>query len=380
MNTYRFFRFHTKAKLVSLSILLSSMIGGTIPTAYAESIIVPFEDQATGQEPWVTNLTPKGTHLLKDLNVGPLSSLGANRADSNVISLFGYKYFFALGNLYRSDGTAKRTTIENNIADMSITHLVKHNNKLFFTTNQSANIWRVYPRNQPDGVSAGIIIRYDQSKYQRRVVDIKAGAFDNKMLLLIVNKPRSGNQTYDMRLINGQDGWSRILNYKFDHSGSVIKGFRKVFITNRVIYFLGANNEIWMTKNTAQAPKVALLKKYKLQLSKGEYLQANTIISDKNYLYLGTNKGSIYRTDGSKKRTRQIKATIHGGGEYNYTGFHAISNNHLIFTEEENNNGRITNTLYKLNISTGRSTKLAESNRKLEVSPPLPRPIKKPTR
>jgi len=81
-----------------------------------------------------------------------------------------------LGNLYRSDGTAKRTTIENNIADMSITHLVKHNNKLFFTTNQSANIWRVYPRNQPDGVSAGIIIRYDQSKYQRRVVDIKAGA------------------------------------------------------------------------------------------------------------------------------------------------------------------------------------------------------------
>jgi len=100
MKRYGFLSFASGAKkrvwnaLIFMPILMSGMLWLTISTAHAESIIVPFFDKSTGYEPWLTDLTPKGTHLLKDLKKGPVSSFG-DGTDSNVISSFGYKYFFA---------------------------------------------------------------------------------------------------------------------------------------------------------------------------------------------------------------------------------------------------------------------------------------------
>jgi len=101
----------------------------------------------------------------------------------------------------------------------------------------------------------------------------------------------------------------------------------------------------------------------------------NTIIADKNYIYLGTYKGGIYKTDGSQKRTDQLSSTVHDGG---YERLHTIFKNHLIATVEENINGQIVHKLMKLDLATGWWADIVESKRRMRINPPHPFIPRKP--
>ena len=344
-------------KPLILLIVLLLMGWITLPSAYADSTIIKFVDEEHGQEPWVTDLTPKGTHLLKDIDKGKMSSVGFFGEDDQSVTLYGYQYFIASNSIYRSDGSAKRTEVEGNIDEMQINNLVKYNNKLYFTINDQPSLYRIFPRGQ--AVSASAMITFDQSKSRREIVSIEAGAFDNKMLLLIHNQKRqSGEQSYDLRLSNGQYGWSKILKYRFDPAYTAPKRLKKILVTDRIIYFLDDfESEIWMLKNTAQAPKIAQLTKF--ILPKDVALNPTALLADKNYLYFASLQGDIYRTDGSQKRTKKINSTKLQNKDY--FKFVKHFKNNLIVHAISSFKGLDVNTLYKINLGTGRWSKLLEN-------------------
>ena len=73
------------------------------------------QDQAHGLEPWVTDGTPAGTRLLKDIHPGPISC-----GVEMVTAMNGTVFFVADDGtngfeLWRSDGTADGTRMVANI-------------------------------------------------------------------------------------------------------------------------------------------------------------------------------------------------------------------------------------------------------------------------
>jgi len=339
--------------LILLTVLL--LIGWvTLPIAHAESTVIKFVDEEHGQEPWITNLTSKGTHLLKDIDKGKMSSFAFFGGDDQSVSLNGYQYFIASNSIYRSDGTAKRTKVEGNIDEMQINNLVKYNNKLYFTINDQPSLYRVFPRGQ--AISASSILTFDQSKVSREILSIESGAFDNKMLLLIHSQMHKGNgKSYDLRLSNGQRGWSKILNYQPKPSHGSPKRLARIFITGRNIYLLDDyESEIWKIRNTTQAPKIAQLTKF--TLPKDVALNPTAILADKNHLYFASLQGDIYKTDGSQKRTKKINKTKLKNEDY--FKFVKLFKNHIIVHAITGQQSEEINTLYKLNLSTGKWSKL----------------------
>ena len=151
-------------KDVNAVLLTENLAGGGFGTAVQTNggIVFFTQDQAHGLEPWVTDGTPAGTRLLKDIHPGPISC-----GVEMVTAMNGIVFFVADDGtngleLWRSDGTADGTRVVANIGPGSANGAGNSivgggsypviNNVLYFGGNDGVTgeeLWRT------DGTAAG---------------------------------------------------------------------------------------------------------------------------------------------------------------------------------------------------------------------------------
>ncbi len=130
-------------------------VEGSSPTRffnYGDKVLFRAESAAEGTELWITDGTPAGTMMLADINADPSVSKGSSNPD-NFIEYKGKVYFKAKGatvgdELYVTDGTPAGTMLVKDIqpGDKSSSPLdfIVYNDLLYFTANDgttSSELW-----------------------------------------------------------------------------------------------------------------------------------------------------------------------------------------------------------------------------------------------
>ncbi|TAJ02734.1 MAG: hypothetical protein EPO68_17955 [Planctomycetota bacterium] len=122
----------------------------------------------TGAEPWVSDGTTAGTHMLADVFPGDSSGLPLQSYGPQGAALGGFTFFAAYTpasgtELWRTDGTAAGTSlvleIGNGATGSQPTSLVTHGGYVYFLAENASgmNVWRT------DGTSAGTTIALDMA-------------------------------------------------------------------------------------------------------------------------------------------------------------------------------------------------------------------------
>ncbi|WP_395693536.1 hypothetical protein [Nocardioides sp.] len=124
--------------------------GSAGSAAVGGRMIFSAETESAGVEPWVTDGTPGGTHVLADIRPGAEGS-----DPRHFVPFRGQVYFFAetgprSNALWRTDGTLSGTKVVREVPEA--TYLVRSGSRLFFigfTTERGAELWA------SDGTAAG---------------------------------------------------------------------------------------------------------------------------------------------------------------------------------------------------------------------------------
>jgi ELWxxDGT repeat protein len=205
-----------------------------------------------GVELWITDGTPEGTVLLKDINTDPDLSRGNSNPD-NFTEYKGKVYFKARASgtgdeLWVTDGTPEGTVLLKDIqvgeGNGNPFDFIVYNDLLYFTANDgvvSSELWVT------DGTEAGT----------RLVVDIQAGnapgnpnfktVFNNK-LYFTANDGINGNEFWTSD--GTVEGTMLVKDIRDGSNGSP----SQYFVFNDLLYFRANNgevgNELWVSDGT----------------------------------------------------------------------------------------------------------------------------------
>jgi ELWxxDGT repeat protein len=243
----------------------------------------------TGAEPWVTDGTPSGTHILKDINPGPGSSVNLTETlDLNAKLLFPANDGVLGAELWISDGTEAGTLLLKDIntgsADSQPSNFLKLGSNAIFsaTTNLNGNeLWTT------DGTPAGTVLIKDlkpgnDSSNPSSLVVLGTKAFfiasdethpfslwktdgteTGTTLIKFIKNGISNLTEINGKLyfsaddgVNGRELWisdgTDAGTYMIDIlSGSSSSNPKEFFATGNLCYFV-ADNKIWKTGGTAE--------------------------------------------------------------------------------------------------------------------------------
>lgn len=212
-------------------------------------------DAVNGAEPWVTDGTPAGTHLLKNIKAGAATSY----ADGYVF-LNGYVYFRAAAvatgaTLWRTDGT-EAGTVEIAVPQLTVWSLTiaRVNNKLVFIGNDN-NVLGPEPW-VSDGTVAGTFM----------LRDIKAGSagsntsnaqnihlrFNNQYVFFVAN-----NGAGDA-LWRTDGSISNTIQLTSDgvYTGTNYSGGGFCAIADQAVFFINDNSKLYYTDGTTAATRL----------------------------------------------------------------------------------------------------------------------------
>lgn len=305
---------------------------GEIPMI-GNDFIIPFFNQATGQEPGLTDGTETGTSLLKEVWPGKQSS--SPRA---WVELNRKVYFVATDSIHGSeiwftDGTTEGTALLLDIksgsknADPRAFEIL--NDKFFFTANDSIFDRDVWTTNGSE-------------ESTRKYADFERSCF---------YIGRTSNDLYyleglSLYKINGNDtGKTLAASLPSDIFGFGISGNSSYNLGERLVFYFevhNANNptggELWLTDGTDTG--TGIIKDINPGPLGSIHYFDGTIL-DERLLFAandGTHGNEVWQTDGTESGTRLLKDIYPGAAGSNPRNFVNFNDN-VFFSAQENNNG-----------------------------------------
>ena len=293
-----------------------------------------------GKELWVSDGTSAGTHLLRDIKVGPESS-----TPYNLTLLDGVVYFQANSHqIWRTDGTSAGTyvMVDNNLVTNPFNY-VKTKDFIFFYAGASGfncckQLWRmninpnsenlVTPENNFVSAEDPIVFDYDEN-----VILFNAKTYANEWAIWRTN----GGVSLMVKDLTPKKSDAKPLN------GAKLIGSE--------IYFSGFTTEfgpeLWKTKgeldNTEMVKDIYVDENYFNGSSVRDFIKigANLYFTAKD----NNNGLEVWKTDGTEAGTQMIKDinpgnNYSGGAPGNLTEFNGM----LYFTQFDSNNSQIWKT------------------------------------
>ena len=263
-------------------------------------------DGVHGNELWVSDGTPSGTKLVKDLNPGATSG-GA----SNIVSLNNAIYFKGRDNtgtaLWKSDGTSGGTVKVKNLQGLRQIRVV--NNKLILTADLQNSTYGAHDLFSSDGTAEGTV--HLKAFGGNIDGDIQFMTILNDELYFVAKHPetfrlsiyKTNGTTEDTQLLID----TKTIGIETDIDFITTCGEYVYFVVDKQNNYDGT--ELW---RTAGSPETTI------RLAKTTEGVYNYIISlacfqDNIYFKDAYNNQEIWRTDGSPENTDLISYTVNGG-------------------------------------------------------------------
>lgn len=208
-----------------------------------------------GMEPWVSDGTPSGTFMLKDIQAGYNPSSQSSNT-KHFVQFNNKMYFFAAGSegkgLWETDGTELGTTLVYNTTIYRIDEFLVHNNTLYFTHSNGPALYT------SDGTTGGTTLLANIPDAQLNNVGTCQMAIANNTLYLRVVSNSIGSELFIL------DGSNQIVNVKDIQTGTLngiignIYQDRKILQTyDNKVWFLGTDGsqsgalQIWQSDGTS---------------------------------------------------------------------------------------------------------------------------------
>ena len=208
-----------------------------------------------GKEPWVSDGTPAGTFMLKDINPGYNGSTDT-AYNKQFIDYNNKMYFYAIGKtansygIYETDGTTAGTVLFKSIA--RVDEFSIKDNLLYFTCITGPSIW------SSNGTSDGTVQIASNSDLQLNNVNTCQIVNVNNTLFFRGISETIGSELFKLdaanQIINSKDIWTGTSN----GVNSNIYTDRKVLqVYNNEVYFLGSNGsssgalQVWKSDGTS---------------------------------------------------------------------------------------------------------------------------------
>ncbi|MES2647553.1 MAG: hypothetical protein V4717_11795 [Bacteroidota bacterium] len=302
-------------------------------------------DANNGAEPWVTDGTTDGTHLIKNIKTGASPSYA-----DGYIFMNGYVYFRAATNttaatLWRTDGT-EAGTVEIAVPTLTIwsTTLAKVNNKLVFIGNDD------YVTGPEPWVSDGTIAGTFQLK------DINPGANGsnttsgqnihlrfNDQYVFIVNKNVAGNALW--RTDGTIDGTIQLTPDGI-YSGTNYNGGGFCAVSNQQTFWINSNSKLYVSNGTTAGTS----------LVRDDLTNAIFIVQYNNAAHFNSGAAGsreLWRSDGTTANTAQYADILAGVGESYPYGLFTLNNSLYFFANNGSGVKLMKLTASNTNTSTG---------------------------
>lgn len=316
--------------------------------AFGNKVVFTANDGVHGVEPWISDGSDTGTHILIDLNPGALSSIGSG--DVQFTEYNGRVYFgLSDGNtgteLWSSDGTATGTTL---VADINAgagssnpQWFTVMNGKLYFQANNGIagdELWVT------DGTSTGTTM----------LKDIVAGAGNGNprylfalgsQLLFIATTPTEGAEPW---VSDGTPSGTKMLKDIYPgNSGSVgTPGQNAFYLFNGKAFFTAnegtLGSELWVTDGTTTGTQ---LFKDLSNTNFGSQPETYTVCDNKLFFAARSEPSNfamgdieLWVSDGTPSGTNLVK-NIGPGGRSGYPKAMVAYNNKLYFHADDSAHG-----------------------------------------
>ncbi|WP_422360977.1 ELWxxDGT repeat protein [Reichenbachiella sp.] len=294
-------------------------------------LIFPIYSETNGEELGISDGTEEGTFLLKDIYVGPESSIPKSWANYNGKVLFLAKDETHGTELWSTDGTTEGTTFVKDIlpGTKSINqfdhklYIQEINNKVVFHGGSILES-SIY---ESDGSFEGTNVVEDFSSNIHLLGNLK-----NSLIYFISNKFYEFNS----------DGYSMIDDYSSDISGFGLVQNDALVAGDKMYFMLGVNNygyECWVTNGTIGSTKI--LKDINVGSGSGIETFDGGAINDQ--FIFSANNGSIgneiWITDGTEENTKVLK-DINSGSESSYPYSYESLGSELFFVADDGIHGR----------------------------------------
>ncbi|TPD66054.1 ELWxxDGT repeat protein [Flavobacterium microcysteis] len=367
------------------------IIGGMVANLiyYNGSILFSADDKVNGQELWITDGTPEGTNLLKDIFVGPESSapfasfvfnnyvyFACNDEvhgrelwktdgtaagtqllkDINPGSGIGYHgghkfiifnnnfYFFGTdgGNkpgLWKSDGTTAGTQFVKNLNPNGLSSASEMNGSVTssyfvfvgFTNTTGEELWK------SDGTSAGTIMLKDINPLAYSGLsneDTEFVTFNNKVFFT------AQNSIYDEELWSTDGTTNGTQLVKDIYPGSYGSSLSKLTLANNYLIFTARDNianpySLWRSDGTSNGT-------FEIKRIDLSYNPDLNFVPFNNYVYFQGGFGSLngselMKTDGTDSGTQVVHDVNHVLGSYERS--YQVFNDKIVFVGSDGFNG-----------------------------------------
>ncbi len=208
-----------------------------------------------GKEPWVSDGTPAGTFMLKDIYPGFNGSTDT-AYNKQFIDFNNKMYFYAIGQtansyaIYETDGTTAGTTLFKSIS--RVDEFIIKDNLLYFTCINGPSIW------SSNGTVDGTVQIAANSDLQLNNVNTCQMVNANNTLFLRGISQTIGSELFKLdatnQIVNSKDIWTG----KPNGVNSNIYTDRKVLqVYNNEVFFLGSDSsssgalQVWKSDGTA---------------------------------------------------------------------------------------------------------------------------------
>jgi ELWxxDGT repeat protein len=316
----------------------------------------------TGVELWVTDGTPGGTHIVKDINPGPDDSItwGDNTA-RNIVRVGDKVYFIADDGihgeeLWVTDGTASGTNLVLDInpgsSDAWIKDLTEFNNKLYFLVG---NTGLPLFENQGLWVSEGTA-GTTRVVASPPIVGTWSGEESGTMIVFNNNlffAASGDDKGYELWKSDGISGASLV---KDINPGLSSSGQSQYTVVGNKLYFMAHDDihgrEVWVSDGTTAGTRMVKdiypgEESGAIMINIDQGSKINPGFQDKLY-FLGNSPGygvELWVTDGTEAGTKLVRDIYPGPGSpfgsYPYVTFNSgeVFNNRFYFVSHDQSTG-----------------------------------------
>jgi len=223
---------------------------------YTNSLLFFCGASSNGEELWVSDDTSEGTLMIKDINVGSVSS-----SPRNLVNLNGIAYFLANDGasgdqLWRSDGTSLGTSVVKDLSNEGyiVKDLLVFNGELLLfaksfnsssTSNTYGKVWK------SDGTEAGTFLL----TYLSKTSDVKEYTTVNNTLYFVVNDYSFGGSTNLWKTNGSSTGTQLVKSFPGLTDGGT-DTLDDLIDVNGTLFFSGNDSvtglELWKSDGTNQ--------------------------------------------------------------------------------------------------------------------------------
>ncbi|HQX04783.1 MAG TPA: T9SS type A sorting domain-containing protein, partial [Flavobacterium sp.] len=208
-----------------------------------------------GIEPWVSDGTPSGTFMLKDINSSPFNGSTGTAYSKHFIEYNGKMYFYAIGStaasfaIYETDGTTEGTVLFKSLE--RVDEFIVKDNLLYFTCVNGPSVWT------SDGTLTGTNqIATIPNGQLNNVATCQMTIANNELFFRVISSS-VGSELFKLnsinQLINVKDIWSGSSN---GVNSNIFQDRKILQVYDNKVWFLGTDGssagamQVWNSDGT----------------------------------------------------------------------------------------------------------------------------------